>query len=236
MPPGALSGVREIRKVVVKITGKVFDDEAPEALLGIAGIVKRKSEEGYRFALVTGGGRRAREYIELGRRLGLSEGVLDVVGIEASRVNALLLASLLGHRAYLPVPRSVDELLRAWSSGRVVVAGGLQPGQSTNAVAAVVAELVGADVLVNATDVDGVYDSDPRLNPGARLLREVRAEDLEVLLSSRELAGRYELFDRVALSVVRRSRIPLAFVNAFRAEEVLKAIEGREFVGTRVVY
>ncbi len=222
---------------MIKVTGKAFDsDEVSGSLLSLADIVGRKHDEGYRFALVVGGGRRAREYIELGRRLGLSEGVLDVIGIEVSRVNALLLASLLGHRAYLPVPRSVDEFMRAWTSGRVVVVGGLQPGQSTNAVAAVIAELVGADLLVNATDVEGVYDSDPRLNPRARLLREVRVEDLEALLSDREMAGRYELFDRVALNVVRRSRINLVFVSAFRAGEILKAIEGGEFVGTRVVY
>lgn len=227
----------EIKKVVVKITGKVFDgDRGVGALASISSLVSRKAEEGYRFALVVGGGRRAREYIDLGRRLGLNEGLLDVVGIEVSRVNALLLSSLLGPRAYLPVPRSIDEFMEAWTSGKVVVLGGLQPGQSTNAVAAVIAELVGADLLVNATDVEGIYDSNPRVNPQAKLLREVHVKVLEELLSDRELAGLYELFDRVALNVVRRSRIPLVFLSVYSTENLRGAIEGKDFDGTRVTY
>jgi uridylate kinase len=226
-----------IRRVVVKLTGKLFDDRSRAGVLReIAGVISRKASEGFRLAVVVGGGRRAREYIELGRELGLAEGVLDMVGIEVSRVNALLLASLVGGVAHLPVPRSVEEFLRAWSTGRVVVLGGLQPGQSTNAVAAVVAELVGADLLVNATDVAGIYDSNPKENPNARLLKEVRVEVLEGMLRSEELAGLYELFDRVAMNIVKRSRIPLVFLSAYDVESLEGAIEGGEFTGTRVLY
>jgi len=223
--------------VVVKLTGKLFDDRSRAGVLReIAGVISRKASEGFRLAVVVGGGRRAREYIELGRELGLAEGVLDMVGIEVSRVNALLLASLVGGVAHLPVPRSVEEFLRAWSTGRVVVLGGLQPGQSTNAVAAVVAELVGADLLVNATDVAGIYDSNPKENPNARLLKEVRVEVLEGMLRSEELAGLYELFDRVAMNIVKRSRIPLVFLSAYDVKSLEGAIEGGEFTGTRVLY
>jgi len=141
-----------------------------------------------------------------------------------------------GSLAYLPIPRSVEEFLRAWSTGRVVVLGGLQPGQSTNAVAALVAELVGADLLVNATDVAGIYDSNPKENPNARLLEEVKAEVLEGMLRSEELAGLYELFDRVAMNIVKRSRVPLVFLSAYDVRSLEGAIEGGEFTGTRVVY
>ena len=226
-----------IRRVVVKLTGKLFDDRSRTGVLReVAEVISRKASQGFRLAVVVGGGRRARDYIELGRDLGLSEGVLDMLGIEVSRVNALLLTSLVGSAAYLPIPRSVEEFLRAWSTGKVVVLGGLQPGQSTNAVAALVAELVGADLLVNATDVAGIYDSNPKENPNARLLREVKAEVLEGMLRSEELAGLYELFDRVAMNIVRRSRVPLVFLSAYDVRSLEGAIEGGEFTGTRVVY
>lgn len=222
---------------MVKLTGKLFDDRSRAGVLReVAGVISRKASQGFRLAVVVGGGRRARDYIELGRDLGLSEGVLDMLGIEISRVNALLLASLVGSAAYIPIPRSVEEFLRAWSTGKVVVLGGLQPGQSTNAVAALVAELVGADLLVNATDVAGIYDSNPKENPNARLLKEVRAEVLEGMLRSEELAGLYELFDRVAMNIVKRSRVPLVFLSAYDVRSLEGAIEGGEFTGTRVVY
>ncbi|MCX8184181.1 MAG: UMP kinase [Sulfolobales archaeon] len=227
----------EIEKIVIKITGRIFDDDRGiNVLTDISKLVLEKIKTGSRFILVAGGGRRAREYIELGRKLKLSEGVLDVVGIEVSRVNALILATLLGSEAYLPIPRSIDEFMKAWTSGKIVIVGGMQPGQSTNAVAAVVAELVNADLLVNATDVGGVYDSNPKLNPQAKLLKEIDVRTLEEIISSRMLAGYYELFDKVALNIIARSRIPLIFLNAYDVENIRKAIEGGDFIGTRVIY
>ncbi len=215
----------------------MFDNEnGANVLAGLSSLISSKADEGYRFAVVVGGGRRARDYIELGRRLGLSEGQLDAVGIEVSRVNAALLAFALGPRAYLPIPRSIDEFLRAWTSGKVVVLGGLQPGQSTNAVAAIVAEMTNADLILNATDVDGIYDSNPKMNPQARLLKEVHIGELEEMLSDKELAGYYELFDRVGLNIVKRSKIPLVFLSIYNTENIRRAVNGEEFVGTRIVY
>ncbi len=224
-------------RVVVKITGKVFDGEVgADTILRIAELLKQKLGQGYRFAVVVGGGRRAREYIELGRRLGIGEAFLDALGIEVSRVNALLMASLLAPHAYLPIPRSVDDFLEAWASGKVVVLGGLQPGQSTNAVAAIVSELIGADLLINATDVLGVYDSNPKLNPNAKLLKEVTVEELERLALRNVVAGSYELFDMVALEIVKRSKIPLVFLSVYDVENMTRLLEGKDFTGTRIVY
>ncbi|MEM1832129.1 MAG: UMP kinase, partial [Desulfurococcaceae archaeon] len=125
---------------------------------------------------------------------------------------------------------------RAWTSSKVVVLGGLQPGQSTNAVAAIVAEMINADLILNATDVDGIYDSNPKKNPQAKLLKEVHIKELEEMLSDKELAGYYELFDRVGLNIVKRSKIPLVFLSVYNTENIRRAINGEEFVGTRIIY
>jgi len=224
-------------RVVVKVTGKLFDRGNSELIKGFANVVLRYVDRGNNIAIVVGGGPIARSYIELGRELGLSNAVLDLLGIESARLNALLLASLLGKYAYLPIPRSIDEFMEAWSTGKVVVLGGLQPGQSTNAVAAIIAEVINADLLVNATNVDGVYDKDPSKYPNARLLREVTVDELERVLTYQEvLPGKYELFDKVALSIIRRSNISTVFVNAFKLDQVEKALNGERNVGTWLVF
>ncbi|HID90792.1 TPA: UMP kinase, partial [Candidatus Bathyarchaeota archaeon] len=110
-----------------------------------------------RVVVVVGGGENARRYIDAARALGADEGVCDIIGIEITRLNARLLISKLGRDAYPVPPTSIDGLRRAFAESRIVVMGGLQPGQSTNAVAALAAEAIGADVLVIGTDVDGVY-------------------------------------------------------------------------------
>lgn len=220
--------------VVLKLTGKVFEPGNEQVLLEITEILKEKASTD-RVVVVTGGGRTARKYVELGRELGVSNAWLDLLGMEASRLNALLLAALLGELAYTPIPRSVDEVLQGLSTGKVVILGGLQPGQSTNAVSAMIAELVRADLLINATNVDGVYDKDPSRHPDARPLKEVSIQQLAEMLRSQDFRpGHYELLDAVALRVVARSKIRLVFVNAFKPETIRLAWELRREAGTWV--
>jgi len=221
-------------RVVLKLTGKVFEPGNERVLLEVTELLKEKASTD-RVVVITGGGKTARKYVELGKELGVSNAWLDLLGIEASRLNALLLAALLGELAYTPIPRSVDEVLQGLSAGKVVILGGLQPGQSTNAVSAMIAELVRADLLINATNVDGVYDKDPSKYPDAKPLKEVSIQQLAEMLRSQDFRpGHYELLDTVALRVVARSKIRLVFVNAFKPETIKLAWELRQEAGTWV--
>ncbi len=222
--------------VVLKLTGKVFEPGNERVLLEITEILKEKASTD-RLVVITGGGKTARKYVELGKELGVSNAWLDLLGMEASRLNALLLAASLSELAYTPIPRSVDEVLQGLSTGKVVVLGGLQPGQSTNAVSAMIAELVKADLLINATNVDGVYDKDPSKYPDAKPLKEVSIQQLAEMLRSQDFRpGHYELLDAVALRVIARSKIRLVFVNAFKPETIRLAWELRQEAGTWVKY
>jgi uridylate kinase len=157
-----------------------------------------------------------------------------MVGIEVARVNALLFAYAIGERAYVPIPRSIEEVERAWSTGKVVVAGGLQPGQSTAAVAAIVAETLGIRRILYATDVDGVYDKDPKMFSNAKKFERISVDELARVLSQRFEAGGYQLLDPIAMQVVKRSCIDVVIFNGFHVENVEKAAKG-EAIGTLVV-
>ncbi len=222
-------------RVVLKVTGKVFKEGCEELISNVASLVKERVSKGDRVAIVTGGGSLARAYVRMGSKLELSDAWLDLLGIEASRLNAFLLASALGDLAYLPIPRSVDEILKAWAAGKVVICGGLQPGQSTNAVAAAIAELTKADLLINATNVDGVYEKDPRKYPGQKPLKELSISELKKILESQSyLPGHYELLDLVALRIVERAGVTLVFVNVFKPETIRRAWSLDRSVGTWV--
>ena len=222
-------------RVVLKVTGKVFKEGGEPLIKEISSIIKERVAAGDEVAVVTGGGPLARTYVRIGSSLGLSDAWLDLLGIEASRLNAFLLAAALEGLAYLPIPRSVDDILKAWAAGKVVVCGGLQPGQSTNAVAAAIAELIKADLLINATNVDGVYERDPRKYPGQRPLKELSVGRLkEILERQAYLPGHYELLDLVALKIVERAGITLVFVNAFKPDTIRRAWSLDRDVGTWV--
>ena len=220
-------------KVVVKLSGSLFGPEL-EGLDPFFELFSSLHEKGVKLAIVAGGGEVARRYIGFARRHGCDESSLDEIGIAVSRLNARLFASGLGDLAYPRIPTSLEEVGEAFGSGRIVVLGGYHPGFSTNAVAALTAERVRADLLVNATDVEGIYDSDPRVSKDAKLLKRVKVAELTAMLQSKGYgAGEYELMDLVALKVIQRSKIRTRVVLC-EPEAIRRAIEGEE-VGTEIV-
>ena len=186
--------------------------------------------------IVTGGGRIARYYIRAAREMDVPESLCDHLGILASRLNARLLVDGLGESAFPQVPTSIDELKHYFASGKIVGMGGLTPGHSTNAVAAIAAETIKADLFVNATDVDGVYTSDPSKDSKAAKLDEVTVDQLNKILSTMAItAGAYELMDPLALRLIQRSQIPTVILDGRNPINVLKALQN-EHAGTRVVH
>ena len=120
-----------------------------------------------RVYVVVGGGGEARRYIGVARTLGIDEATLDETGILVTRLNARLLIAALGDAAYPRVPETYAAAKECGVAGRIVVMGGVAPGQTTDAVAAVLAEEVGADLLINATSVPGIFTADPKRDPSA---------------------------------------------------------------------
>jgi len=181
-----------------------------------------------------GGGEEARRYISAARSMNLSESLCDMIAVKITRIHAQLLSALLGEKAHQMIPESVEEIAAYASSGRIVVLGGLQPAQSTTAVAALAAETISAERLIIATDVDGVYTADPKKDPEARLLECVTLTQLEeILREESHAAGEYKLIDPLAIKILRRSRIPALILNGEDPENLRRAIMGMR-VGTLI--
>lgn len=221
-------------RVVIKLSGRVFGGETGAEIKKYAAMLADISGK-VQPVVVAGGGRIARHYISIARGFGLDEASLDIIGIEVSRLNAKLLIAALGARAHPAVPEDLEQVTNAVATGKVVVAGGLHPGQSTNATAALIAEKVGATKFVNATDVDGIYDSDPRVNRRAKMFRKITVKQcLELLGGENSVAGSYDLMDIVALKVIERSRIPTLVIKSEPAT-IKSAVVRNQSPGTRII-
>jgi uridylate kinase len=222
-------------KAVLKLGGFVFDSESPGKNVDRYARIVRAFSKRNRLVIVTGGGSVARKYITAARELGASEFSCDQIGIHVSRLNARLLATALAESAVQKIPQSPDELVESLSSELTVVIGGLQPGQSTNAVAALAAEVMRADLLVNATKVDGAYTADPRTDPNAKKLDEVTPDQLMKILSTEGFkAGEYDLMDPLALRIIKRSNIHTVIVDGTNSANIEKALHGKR-IGTRIM-
>ncbi|MEM4968874.1 MAG: UMP kinase [Nitrososphaerota archaeon] len=219
--------------IVIKIGGHlIFKEQIDTNLLKQYVNLFREVYDGGKWVIVVGGGSLARTYVEAARKLGLSEGLCDDIGIKITRINASIISHALGDLAYPLVPTSIDELKAFSREGRIIVMGGLQPGQSTIAVSAIAAETVNAKKLIIATDVDGIYTEDPKKNPDAKLLKEVTVTELmKRLIEYSHEAGEYKLVDMVALKIIARSKIPTIYLNGKNPENIKKALKG-EAIGT----
>jgi len=223
-------------KAVVKIGGFAFPSRPEKPLLKDYVKLLSSLVGEHHLVVVTGGGEVARAYIRPAREMGVPESLCDQLGILTSRLNARLLADGLGEYAFPEIPTTIGELKHYFASGKIVAMGGLTPGHSTNAVAAIAAETVGAELLVNATDVDGVYSSDPEKDKNAKRLEDVSVTELTAILSKTEImAGAYELMDPLALRVIARSKLTTVVVDGRNPDNVVKALR-YEKVGTRITH
>lgn len=223
------------RKIVIKLSGSLFKyEDGPEKIREFADFFRRVSSSGTQLILVAGGGEVSRRYANLARSLGSDEASLDELGIAVSRLNARILLVALRDIAYPIVPLTLEEVAKFAESGKIVVVGGLHQGQSTNAVAALIAERLRAQSLINSTDVDGVYTGDPSQDKKARMLKKVGIKNLiGLLIQGDARAGKYELMDFVALKIIERSRIPTRVVKC-SVDVLQKALSGGD-VGTVIL-
>jgi uridylate kinase len=209
-------------RFVIKIGGHLLDNNAT-IFKKYADQIKNLAETGHKLSVVMGGGYAARNWINLARSLGANEAALDEIGILISRLNAYLEIQLLSTLAYPTPPQSLKEFDVAWASSKIVVLGGLTPGQSTTGVSAIIAERIYADRLIILTNVDGVFTDEPT-SPSAVFLPSVSIEQLASIISGRPaLAGTYELLDDVSIKILKRSRIPTLITNGLYENVVVDA-------------
>jgi len=223
-------------KVVISVGGSVIAPTlSQEKFLEYAEVIKELAKENT-LLIVTGGGKAARDYIRAARSMGASEAVCDLIGIALSRVNARLLISALSSAAFQDIPHDYREAETAMSSRKVVVMGGVAPGQTTDAVSAILSEYVQTDLLVVATSVDGVYTADPNIDKSAVKLDEVTPGELVKIVMSDEMkAGVKTVIDPVAAKIIERSKISAVVIDGREPRILLEVIAGKR-VGTRIVH
>jgi len=220
-------------RIVLRIGGSVVASPVNTELMSkYADLLRTLKKQGHEVAVVVGGGSLAREFIAIAKKLGLDEQAQDEIAISVSRLFAQLFLEKLGDMSGRKVALTLDDAAEFLSEGKIVLMGGLKPGITTDAVAALVAERVKADLLVKGTDQDGVYNKDPRKHADAVKLDRLSFEDLSNVFSeNKHKAGMHQVVDPEAIKVLKRDHMALVVVNGFKPENILAAVNG-EKVGT----
>ncbi|MHB8834754.1 MAG: UMP kinase [Candidatus Methylomirabilia bacterium] len=231
------------KRVLLKLSGEALLGAGEwgidhDVLNGICRQVIAAKKLGVEIALVIGGGNIMRGAIEA-RREGVDRSTADHMGMLATVINALALQNALEHMGTFTRVMSAIEMhqvaesyirrraVRHLEKGRTVIfaAGTGNPYFTTDTAAALRAMEIGADVLVKATKVDGVYTADPVKDPAAKRFTELTY--LEVL------KRRLKVMDTTAISLCMDNNLPIVVFNLNKPGNLLRLIRG-ERVGTLV--
>jgi uridylate kinase len=229
-------------RILLKLSGEALGGEAgvgisPEALRNMAEQIREVREFGVQVVIVIGGGNIFRGL--QGCERGIERATGDYMGMLATVINSLALQDSLEK---LGVPTRVQSAItmsqvaepfirrravRHLEKGRVVIFGGGtgNPYFSTDTAAALRANEIGAEVILKATKVDGIYDSDPKKNPKAKRFAQISYIDA--------LQRQLKVMDSTAFSLCMDNKMPIIVFDLFRPHNLRRVVNG-EPVGTLV--
>lgn len=217
------------KRILLKLSGEGLMGEkkfgmSPEVISSLAQQIKETAMLGVQICIVVGGGNIFRGAKEASK--GMNRSVADQVGMLATIMNALYLQNALEQidvpvrvMSGLNVPQVCEpymyrKALKHLQKGRVIIfAGGTgNPFFTTDTGAALRASEMQCDALLKATQVDGVYDSDPKANPNAKRYESVTYEDV--------IEKQLKVMDLTAITLAQESNIPVV-VFAQKGEDAL---------------
>ncbi|MEX0864931.1 MAG: UMP kinase [Acidimicrobiia bacterium] len=227
------------RRVLLKLSGEAFADPGlgygidPVTVQRVAEEITEAKEEGVEVAIVVGGGNIFRGVSQAAK--GMDPATADYMGMLATVINALALRDALekqGATTRVQSAITMQELaepyirlraIRHLEKGRVVIfaAGTGNPFFTTDTTAALRAIEIDADVLLKASKVDGIYDSDPATNSDARKLDELSYMDF--------IAGELRVMDTTAVTMCKEHQVPIHVFDMTEPGNIVRAVRGDRF-------
>ena len=197
-------------------------------------ILEKKIEEGERFILVAGGGKTARTY-QAGLRHFFPESPIDGdwIGIHTTILNAHLLKLIFqghSHHTLFGDPRIKHD----WISP-ILIGAGYEPGHSTDFDAVCLANTYNVKKVINLSNIDYVYTSDPRVNSNAEKIEKIGWDDFLDIIPKDWSPGLNSPFDPTAARMAKDMRLEVAIINGANLERMDDYLNKRPFIGT-IIY
>ncbi len=192
--------------------------------------------QGKRFLIDTGGGRTCRKYQKAATDIGeASKEDLDWIGLTTCNLNAQLVRVIFSKDACKKVFHDLNEagLKDSLKEYPIVIGGALEPGHSSDFDAVLAAKNLGAKKIINLSNIDHVYDADPKINPTAKKLENISwAEYREIIPKDWTHAGLNSPFDPIASKLAQEEGMQVMIMNGKPIDNLAKCLNGEKFSGT----
>lgn len=202
-----------------------------EFLKGFKKLILKFLKNNYRFIIVCGGGQTARSYQQIAKDLGdLAVEDIDWIGIHATRLNAHFLRSIFRKFSHPVVIKDPTKKIK-WTED-VLIAAGWKPGFSTDFDAVKLAELYKATTVINLSNIEYVYDKDPKKFADAKRQEQMSWSEYRKMVGNVWSPGANWPFDPVASREAQKNKLKVIVMEGTNLVEVEKAILEQEFKGT----
>jgi uridylate kinase len=213
-----------------------FDDKGMPNTLFLSQLnsfVRAYVGQGMRFMLIAGGGAICRVYQRAANAVieQMSDYDLDWLGIHATRLNGQLLRTIFVDIAHPRMIENYDHKLENWVES-VVIGAGWKPGWSTDYCAVSLAKDNDAKLMINLSNIDTVYDSDPRINPQAQAITETNWDNIKKIVGDKWSPGMNTPFDPVATQLASQINLQVVVANGNNFDNLRELFSGGDFVGT----
>ena len=184
--------------------------------------------------IVAGGGKTARRYQDAAREIQnppLDD--LDWIGIHSSRLNGHLLRTIFRAQADPEMITNPERMTPR--THKVIIAAGYRPGHSTDYVATLMAQAYGVKDLVNLSNIDYVYDRDPKKDQKAVPLEQMTWKDFRLMVGDTWTPGKHVPFDPIAAKLGEELGLTVTVMNGANMENLRSFLAGKASKGTRIV-
>ena len=188
--------------------------------------------QGKKFVIITGGGKLCRRYQQGVRETkDASADDLDWIGIYSTHFNAQFLRLILGEeyteKEIITNPTSPINFTKP-----ILLGGGWEPGNSTDFDAVLVAKQIGAKKIINLSNTDYVYDSDPKINRNAKKLENISWGEYRALIPKDWNPGLNSPFDPIASKMAEGEGMEVVIMNGKPIDNLANYLKGEKFLGT----
>jgi uridylate kinase len=220
-------------KIVISLGGSLIIPEEIdiEFLSRFREIILGYVAQGKKFFIITGGGKICRKYQEAAKKIvPLSKDDLDWLGIHATRFNAEFLRLLFGEYANENIIS--DSFAEHDFKKPILIGSGWNPGHSTDYGAVLASIKMDGKKVINLSNIDYVYDSDPKKNPDAKKFERISWEKYLTFIPKEWDPGLSTPFDPVASREAEKEGVEVAIINGADLSELSNYIDGLPFKGT----
>ncbi|HEY4494209.1 MAG TPA: UMP kinase [Candidatus Paceibacterota bacterium] len=220
--------------IVISLGGSLIvpDQVDTEFLKEFKSLILSHVEKGKRFAIICGGGRTCRKYQNAAKEATETTNEdLDWIGIATNNLNAELLRVVFKDLAHTKV---IYDLASPLPDSKIIIGGAYEPGHSSDMDAVLAANTLGAKKIINLSNADHVYDSDPRTNPNAKKFDQISWKEYRSIIPTEWTSGLHTPFDPIASKLAEENGIEVVIMNGRPIDNLVNYLNGEKFVGTTI--